>query len=1192
MLVDYSKLKKFAQYARKLLMEEISSKLGSLLSAENSSVRANPQAFHSLKEALENLKKTTKDEKEAKNALVERVSYIWFNRFCALRFMDLNNFTSMKVVSPLKGEFNPEILASAKAGYIDSEIISQPEDVQEIKNLLNGTKTSEDPFTEAYKLLLIGVCKYYSKQMPFLFSMIEDYTQLLIPEDLFSGNSILTLIRENLYPERCVNESDSSPNVEVIGWLYQYYISERKDEVFNSFKKGKKALAKDIPAATQLFTPHWIVKYLVENSLGRLWILNKPNSCLREKMEYFIEPENEEDFLKISSVEEIKVCDPACGSGHILVYAFDLLYEMYLEEGFTDDAEIVKSIISKNLYGIEIDERAAELAAFAITMKARYRDRKLFSRAVEPNICLMKNVNIDEDKLKSYIEVAHSDLFTSEFLSQLKDFREAQNYGALINPKIKDTQFLRKHLEAKGLAENLFTQETHKKVLKVLDLIDYLLAKYHVVVANPPYMGGKNMNPSLAEFAKKNYSNTKSDLFAMFMERGFELTISNGYSAMVTMQSWMFLSSYEKLRKEISERACIASMAHLGARAFDSIGGEVVQSTAFVLKNKYTQDFKGSFLRLVDGKSEAEKQADFKLALKTQSKDSFFKASTEDFKKIPGSPIAYWVSERVREIFVTGTPLHNIATPRAGMITGNNDKFVRLANEVSRLKIGFDFQSQEEANNSSFKWFPYQKGGNFRKWYGNYEYVVNYENNGYELKNTKDAKGKIPAHAFNEEYIFKSNVNWSAVTSSLFSTRITEKGCLFDAGGSAAFPQKSYLYFLSGFLNSKITRNLINIINPTLNFQAWEIGSLPLLSHDELMPLIEPIIENIRLKTKQDWDSYERSWDFKTLPLIDTCKETPQSSLENTYKILRSKWQSMTDEMKRLEEENNKIFIEAYGLEEELTAEVPLKEITLTCNPHYRYDSKKSSAALEKLLLEDTIKEFISYAVGCMFGRYSLDKAGLILANQGETLNDYLKAVPEPSFMPDEDNVIPVLEEEWFNDDIVNRFKNFLKVSLGEENYEINLGFIEEALGKDIRKYFVNDFYDHHVKQYKKRPIYWMFSSPKGSFNVLIYMHRYNENTINIVLNEYLRHYREKLTNLLLELENISNSESKAAREKIQAVKDIDKTKKILKELSDYEQAILFPLATEKIKIDLDDGVKINYNKFTGAVQKISGLTE
>ena len=1191
MSVDYSKLKKFAQYARKLLMEEISSKLESLLSTENSLVRANPQAFNSLKEALENLKKTTKDEKEAKNALVERVSYIWFNRFCALRFMDLNNFTSMKVVSPLKGEFNPEILASAKAGYIDSEIISQAEDVQEIKNLLNGTKTSDDPFTEAYKLLLIGVCKYYSKQMPFLFSMIEDYTQLLIPEDLFSGNSILTLIRENLYPERCVNESDSSPNVEVIGWLYQYYISERKDEVFNSFKKGKKALAKDIPAATQLFTPHWIVKYLVENSLGRLWILNKPNSCLREKMEYFIEPENEIDFLKISSVEEIKVCDPACGSGHILVYAFDLLYEMYLEEGFTDDAEIVKSIISKNLYGIEIDERAAELAAFAITMKARYRDRKLFSRAVEPNICLMKNVNIDEDKLKSYIEVAHSDLFTSEFLSQLKDFREAQNYGALINPKIKDTQFLRKHLEAKGLAENLFTQETHKKVLKVLDLIDYLLAKYHVVVANPPYMGGKNMNPSLAEFAKKNYPNTKSDLFAMFMERGFELTVKNGYSAMVTMQSWMFLSSYEKLRKEISERACIASMAHLGARAFDSIGGEVVQSTAFVLKNKYTQDFKGSFLRLVDGKSEAEKQADFKLALKTQSKDSFFTASTEDFKKIPGSPIAYWVSERVREIFKNGRPLSAVCKPAQGLATADNGRFLREWFEVGIDKVGFGFKDRESAQRSGLKWFPIKKGGEFRRWYVNHEDFVNWGNDGEEIRNFTDDNGKVRSRPQNDSFYFKQGVTFNKISSSYFGVQKLLYGFLFETAGSSLFSNSYQCELILSLMCSKLTPFFLAIQNPTLNFQVGNIANIPVIDLFDKEYIVSIVNDLIHL-SQTDWDSYERSWDFKTLPLIDTYKNIEKAPLTETYKTLRAKWQSMTDEMKRLEEENNKIFIEAYGLEEELTAEVPLKEITLTCNPHYRYDSKKSSAALEKLLLEDTIKEFISYAVGCMFGRYSLDKAGLILADQGETLNDYLKAVPEPGFMPDEDNVIPVLEEEWFNDDIVNRFKNFLKVSLGEENYELNLSFIEEALGKDIRKYFMNDFYDHHVKQYKKRPIYWMFSSPKASFNVLIYMHRYNEITINVILNAYLRHYREKLTNLLLELENISNSESKAAREKIQAVKDIDKTKKILKELSDYEQAILFPLATEKIKIDLDDGVKINYNKFTGAVQKISGLTE
>ncbi|NBV98132.1 MAG: BREX-1 system adenine-specific DNA-methyltransferase PglX, partial [Proteobacteria bacterium] len=1123
------------------------------------------------------------------------VSYIWFNRFCALRFMDLNNFTSMKVVSPLKGEFNPEILASAKAGYIDSEIISQPEDVQEIKNLLNGTKTSEDPFTEAYKLLLIGVYKYYSKQMPFLFSMIEDYTQLLIPEDLFSGNSILTLIRENLYTERCVNESDSSPNVEVIGWLYQYYISERKDEVFNSFKKGKKALAKDIPAATQLFTPHWIVKYLVENSLGRLWILNKPNSCLREKMEYFIEPENEEDFLKISSVEEIKVCDPACGSGHILVYAFDLLYEMYLEEGFTDDAEIVKSIISKNLYGIEIDERAAELAAFAITMKARYRDRKLFTRAVEPNICLMKNVNIDEDKLKSYIEVAHSDLFTSEFLSQLKDFREAQNYGALINPKIKDTQFLRKHLEAKGLAENLFTQETHKKVLKVLDLIDYLLAKYHVVVANPPYMGGKNMNPSLAEFAKKNYPNTKSDLFAMFMERNFFLTKEQGYLGFMTPFVWMFISSYEKLRNFVIDEKSISSLIQLEYSGFD---GATVPICTFVCKNDYQPKLKGTYIRLSDFKGAKLQEPKALEAIQNPNCKWRFTASTEDFKKIPGNPIAYWVSERVREIFKNGRPLSAVAKPCAGLQTADNGRFLREWFEVGINKAGFGFKDRESAQRSGLKWFPYNKGGSFRKWYGNNEYFVNWEDDGEEIKLKKKQDlelGKTTPNnskCWNQGSYFKESISWSKVSSGLFSVRYSPSGSLFDVAGCSIFADIDQLMFLAIFCNSKLVENFLSCTSETINFEVGQINNLPILPVTFNMDFTKFMFNSVTHLSQQDWDSYERSWDFKALPLIDTYKNTEKAPLTETYKTLRSKWQSMTDEMKRLEEENNKIFIEAYGLEEELTAEVPLKEITLTCNPHYRYDSKKSSAALEKLLLEDTIKEFISYAVGCMFGRYSLDKAGLILANQGETLNDYLKAVPEPSFMPDEDNVIPVLEEEWFNDDIVNRFKNFLKVSLGEENYELNLSFIEEALGKDIRKYFVNDFYDHHVKQYKKRPIYWMFSSPKASFNVLIYMHRYNENTINVILNEYLRHYREKLTNLLLELENISNSESKAAREKIQAVKDIDKTKKILKELSDYEQAVLFPLATEKIKIDLDDGVKINYNKFTGAVQKISGLTE
>ena len=533
------------------------------------------------------------------------------------------------------------------------------------------------------------------------------------------------------------------------------------------------------------------------------------------------------------------------------------------------------------------------------------------------------------------------------------------------------------------------------------------------------------------------------------------------------------------------------------------------------------------------------------------------------------------MSERVREIFENNESLSQKHKFCKGLDTGDNEQFLRFWFEIGFKNISLNSQEEQYCTG---KWVHFAKGGEFRRWYGNRDYLINWFDGGREIKNSENSNIR------NEKFYFQEGVTWSALSSGKSSFRLISNS-IFGSGGyflSSSKPKKNLLE-----LNSSLNTLFLSILSPTLNYEVGQLSLLPELNIDVN---ISP--DKLIHLSQTDWDSYERSWDFKTLPLIDTYKNTEKAPLTETYKTLRSKWQSMTDEMKKLEEENNKIFIEAYGLEEELTAEVPLKEITLTCNPHYRYDSKKSSAALEKLLLEDTIKEFISYAVGCMFGRYSLDKAGLILANQGETLNDYLKAVPEPSFMPDEDNVIPILEEEWFNDDIVNRFKNFLKVSLGEENYELNLSFIEEALGKDIRKYFMNDFYDHHVKQYKKRPIYWMFSSPKASFNVLIYMHRYNENTINIVLNEYLRHYREKLTNLLLELENISNSESKAAREKIQAVKDIDKTKKILKELSDYEQAVLFPLATEKIKIDLDDGVKINYNKFTGAVQKISGLTE
>lgn len=639
--METSKLKKFAQFARRNLMEQVSNKLKMVLVEGSTARRESAEAAEKLEKQI---------QAHGKEQVIEKVAYIWFNRFCALRFMDVNRYTRIGVVSPAEGQFQPEILAEAKMGHIDEGMVDESAR-QQIFALLDGKTPSPDPQAEAYSLLVVAICNYWHAAMPYLFERIADYTELLMPDDLLSGNAILADTREAMTPDVC-------KDVEVIGWLYQFYISEKKGEVFEGLKKNKKITPENIPAATQLFTPHWIVRYLVENSLGRLWMLNRPDSRLIEQMDYYIKPEEQstkntngtkkeqenvvyeshekekeqenvrdfravrgqEEFLEVSSPEEIKICDPACGSGHMLTYAFDLLHAIYEEEGY-EPAEIPEKILTHNLYGIEIDERAGELAAFALTMKARQYDKRFFRRTtvrgelIEPHICILENIQFKEDELKEYMDFIGRDLFTAPLQSTLRQFEEADNFGSLIRPEVTDVEGILEILKTKDVSEQLFLTETHKKVLLLLKQVDYLSSKYHVVIANPPYMGGKGMNGRLGAWVKNNYPNSKSDLFAMFIERNLELVQQQGAVAMITMQSWMFLSSFEKLRSQILGQHTILSMAHLGTRAFDSIGGEVVSTTAFVIGNTHFPEYKGAYIRLVDGMSEKEKTEMFKRAI-------------------------------------------------------------------------------------------------------------------------------------------------------------------------------------------------------------------------------------------------------------------------------------------------------------------------------------------------------------------------------------------------------------------------------------------------------------------------------------------------------------------------------------------------------------------------------------------------
>ncbi len=1165
--MDTTALKNFAQKARVDLIHQVGAQLKLVLASDSLARREQDKSVRALEEQI---------ERKTKEVVIEEVAYTWFNRFCALRFMDVNRYNSVGVISPTEGQTQPEILADAKMGIFDEDVVSK-RTKEIVLDLLSGRLKSKDAQGEAYRLLLVSYCNHLNRTIPYLFERITDFTELLLPTNLLAVNSILSNCRNALTEDAC-------KDVEVIGWLYQYYISERKDEVFKNFKKGKKAGPREIPAATQLFTPHWIVRYLVENSLGRLWMLNHPKSNLIEKMEYYIKPEQEEtDFLRISKPEEIKVCDPACGSGHMLTYAFDLLYSIYEEEGY-NPSSIPSMILMNNLYGIEIDERAGELAAFALSMKARQKSRRFFNNPVEPNICVLKNVKIDPDNLKEYVKHVGIDLFTEDVLATLNQFEEADNFGSLIIPATNDSGDVLKALSMKNMEGEMFLSETHEEIIEALTQADYLSQRYHVVVANPPYMGGGNMNAKLSDYAKKQYPNSKSDMFSMFIERGFSWICNLGYVSMVTMQSWMFLSSFEKMREQLLRDSAIECMAHMA----NMVMGIAFGTSATVWKKNPIGSIRGAYCFIEYEDLDGNKPKRFppqnernERAFKENNMDGFYRVSADDFQKIPGSPIAYWASETVYSLF-TREKVVDYGYLCNGMTTGDNNQFLRIWFEVAFNRNNTQAGSLEDAYISKKKWFPYNKGGDFRRWYGNNDFVINWENNGSQIKEY----GHLVPRSM--KYMFLPSLTWSKISSGIISFRYKPSGHLFDVAGLSIFiDERAMRIQILGFLNSKVASTFSKLISPTLNFEVGHISSFPLIKPLNANKIIKSV-ECCVSSCKSDWDSYETSWDFTSLPLLDACYRG--DTLASTYSNLRAHWNDITLEMQKLEEENNRIFIEAYGLEDELTPDVPLKEITLTCNPYYRYGDNKSDSELEELLLADTMKELISYAVGCMFGRYSLDKPGLILANQGETYSDYCRLVPDSSFPADEDNAIPVLDGDWFSDDIVSRFRKFLRVAFGEEKYEENLRFVETALGKDLRQYFLRDFYNDHVKRYKKRPIYWMFSSPDGSFNVLIYMHRYRPDTASIILSEYLREYQVRLSAYMDNLRRKEANPDLSKGEKVKALKELDKLRKTQDALTAYERDVLFPLANQRIEIDLDDGVKVNYPKFGVALKKIAGL--
>jgi hypothetical protein len=1163
--MNLSALKTFAPAVRRQLMEAVTRKLDFVLTGDTADLRAMSTQRATLRRQAD----------QDRQGLIERISYTWFNRFTALRFIDAHGwhpFGARVLTGATAEDTQPELLRIVRAGQLPADL-SPHTNPARLNRLLDGALPSTNPQGEVYRHLVLAACRFYHALLPNVFEKLDDETELLLPDDLLTEHSVVHGFRTEIGDADCAE-------VEILGWLYQFYISEKKDQVM---ARKSAVPTEDIPAVTQLFTPHWIVRYLVENSLGRLWLLNRPQSRLRARMPYYIEGEAETDFLKIGKPEEIKLLDPAAGSAHMLTYGFDLLYAIYEEEGYAP-SEIPALILRHNLHGLEICPRASQLAELALLFKAREKSRRFFQpeHLVRPRILELRDVHFDEGEVGRYIRALNlGELFDQSMLKLLYQFEEAKNFGSLIQPCLEEPAIAkaRRAVEAKDLGGHLFLRETHLKVLRVFEQAEALTQRYHIVVANPPYMGSGTMNAPLKRFLSSNFTDSKADLFAAFISRNQILGISDGYIGMITMHSWMFNSAFQELRQRLIEQNNLATLSHLGPRAFDTIGGEVVQTVAFVVNLRSRPGVAVNFIRLMSQNTSREKELALLEASRQIEQQYVYTVDPEEFKKIPDSPIAYWIPKKILEAFTGNRLLGDVGEARGGMQSGDNYRFLRRWHEVPLRNISLHSPTREDAKKSRLMWFPLQKGGKERRWYGNNEFVVNWQNDGEEilahcefLNSQKTSKMGVAGVPF----YFRRGVTWNRIGGRNFMVRFYPEGMIFDIASPTFFTENPTDHDLVGcYLNSNTAGTLLECFNQTISIQPGVFENLPFkeLTATSKSQIRQLACDAIEL-AKRDWDNFETSWDFRDQPLLRPGLKG--LTLEASWRNWEAQSTAAIRRMQELETENNRLFIAAYGLDGELQPAVPEEQITLA-----RADVRKDIAA------------FLSYAVGCMMGRYSLDQSGLILANAGDTLGEFLARVGRPqeqlTFAPDADGIIPVLDGEWFEDDIVARTRDLLRATFDEDTLNENLGFIEESLGKDLRKYFLADFYKNHLQIYKKRPIYWLFRSPKGGFAALVYLHRMTRDTPNLVLNRYLRNY---LVKLRARIEHLDHAQAVAttAKEKTAARKESDQLKKTLRECEDWERDVLLPLAQSRPELDLDDGVKVNYLKLGDALAPIPGL--
>ncbi|WP_005031447.1 BREX-1 system adenine-specific DNA-methyltransferase PglX [Holophaga foetida] len=1169
--MDRSKLKTYAPQARRDFIAAMKARAALLgitdkgiapATIQGDSAIIQGQAFPKVVEVLRQ-RLALRIEGEGFEQVMEAMAYTWFNRFAALRYMELHGYLDhgYRVLSHPEGKATPEILEQAE--HLDLPGLKR-EQVVDLK--LEGKEQ------ELYRLLLVAQCNALHQAMPFLFEAIEDETELLLPDNLLHSDSLIRKLVSNLDAEDC-------ESVEVLGWLYQFYIAEKKDTVM---ARKSAVPTEDIPAVTQLFTPHWIVRYLVENSLGRLWLLNRPGSRLREQMPYYIEPDPkdapETDFLKITKPEEIRLMDPAVGSGHMLTYAFDLLFLIYQEEGYAPTT-ISGLILRHNLHGLDLCPRAAQLAGLALVFKAREKSRRFFQvgQLVQPNIIELRDVCFVDNELRDYIQaLGLGDLFSQPMLKLLHQFEEAKNFGSLIQPCLDEASiaFVRSAIEAKGIGGQLFLRETHLKVLRVLEQAEALTQRYHVVVANPPYMGSKNQTAALKGFLETNFEPFKADLFSAFFIRSRTLALSDGFLGFMSPFVWMFIASYENLRRELIERASITSLVQLEYSGFE---GATVPICCFTLNNRYKPKHKGAFIRLSTFRG-AENQAPRTLeAIRNKECGWFYSTATEEFQKLPGWPIAYWLTSRTRECFATNAPLESICNIREGINTGDNTRFLRYWSEVDLLRISFTTQP---AGAVEQKWVPHKKGGYFRRWYGNAEFVLNWEGNGVDIHSFHNLPLSFNgAPMRGKAHFFKESLSWSRISSGSFAIRYYPAGFSYDSTAPSIFTSPEFTAFVLGFLNSEVVTCLLAALSPTLDFRLTNIGNLPLAlktGDSDSRDSVNRVVSACMDLSRADWDNFETSWDFRDHPLLRPGLKS--ATLEASWQNWERHSTAAFRRMQELETENNRLFIAAYGLDGELEPEVPEEKITLA-----RADVRKDVAA------------FLSYALGCMMGRYSLDKPGLIYAHAGNVDFD---ASQFATFPADEDGIVPVTEFAWFPDDAATRFEAFVKTLWHGSTLEENLAWVAESLDtkKDetpretIRRYYATGLYKDHLQTYKKRPIYWLFSSGKErAFQALVYLHRYHEGTLARMRTEYVIPLQGRISGRIEQLrEDLPRATSAAHSKKLQ--KELDLLRKQQVELHTFDEKLRHQ-ADRRINLDLDDGVKVNYGKFGDLLAEVKAIT-